>query len=75
MDKVFITKSDLEKTVLKKKNNMTPFLFIFVWVYAIICTVILLPIIFVWVLFTVLVIFAYLPFYFIDRIFERKKDG
>ena len=75
MDKVFITKSDLEKTVLKKKNNMTPFLFVFVWFYAIICIVTLLPVAFLWVAFTLSIIMAYLPFYFIDRIFERKKDG
>ena len=76
MSKVFITRSDLEKTVLKRKEKMTPFLFLFVWAYAIICVVTLLPVFFLWVAFTLVVILAYLPFYFIDKVlFERKDDG
>ena len=76
MSKVFITRSDLEKTVLKRKDKMTPFLFLFVWAYAIICVVTLLPVFFLWVAFTLVVILAYLPFYFIDKVlFERKDDG
>lgn len=72
MSKVFITKSDLEKTVLRKKKNMTPILFIFVWIYAIVCLAMLLPVAFLWTTFTLLVIIAYLPFHFIDKLFERK---
>ena len=76
MSKVFITRSDLEKTVLKRKDKMTPFLFLFVWAYAIICVITLLPVFFLWVAFTLIVILAYLPFYFIDKLlFERKDDG
>lgn len=76
MSKVFITRSDLEKTVLKRKEKMTPFLFLFVWAYAIICVVTLLPVFFLWVAFTLVTILAYLPFYFIDKVlFERKDDG
>lgn len=76
MSKVFITRSDLEKTVLKRKEKMTPFLFLFVWAYAIICVITLLPVFFLWVAFTLVVILAYLPFYFIDKVlFERKDDG
>ncbi len=76
MSKVFITRSDLEKTVLKRKEKMTPFLFLFVWAYAIICVITLLPVFFLWVAFTLIVILAYLPFYFIDKLlFERKDDG
>ena len=76
MSKVFITKEELEKTVLRKKDKMTPFLFLFVWAYAIICVVTLLPIVFLWLLFTLMVVLAYLPFYFLDKIlFERKNDG
>lgn len=76
MSKVFITRSDLEKTVLKRKEKMTPFLFLFVWAYAIICVITLLPVFFLWIAFTLVVILAYLPFYFIDKVlFERKDDG
>jgi len=76
VSKVFITRSDLEKTVLKRKEKMTPFLFLFVWAYAIICVITLLPVFFLWVAFTLIVILAYLPFYFIDKLlFERKDDG
>jgi len=76
VSKVFITRSDLEKTVLKRKEKMTPFLFLFVWAYAIICVITLLPVFFLWIAFTLVVILAYLPFYFIDKVlFERKDDG
>lgn len=76
MSKVFITKSDLEKTVLGKKDKMTPFLFLFVWSYAIMCCIALLPVLFLWITFTLFTILAYLPFYFVDKLlFERKKDG
>ena len=75
MSKVFITRSDLEKTVLKRKEKMTPFLFLFVWAYAIVCVITLLPVFFLWIAFTLVVILAYLPFYFIDKVlFERKDD-
>jgi fatty acid desaturase len=74
VSKVFISKKELEEAVLRKKNKMTPFLFIFVWFYAILCLVTLLPVVFIWCAFTLAVILAYLPFYFIDKVlFERKE--
>jgi len=74
VSKVFISKKELEEAVLRKKNKMTPFLFIFVWFYAIVCIFTLLPVVFLWVAFTLLIIIAYLPFYFIDKVlFERKE--
>ena len=75
MSKVFITRSDLEKTVLRKKEKMTPFLFLFVWSYAIVCVFALLPIVFLWIGFTLVVVLAYLPFYFIDKLLFERKDN
>jgi len=73
VSKVFISKKELEEAVLRKKNKMTPFLFIFVWFYAILCLVTLLPVVFIWCSFTLAVIREYLPFYFIDKILFAKE--
>ena len=72
MDKVFITKSELTKMIYKQKSSAGPFLtaITMFWLLTSILLFIL-PMI----VFGVLLLIIYIPFYFIDKfILERKKD-
>ena len=72
MDKVFITKSELTKMMYNQKNKAGPFLTAFM-LFWFLCSLLLfvLPMI----VFGILLLILYIPFYFIDQfILERKKD-
>lgn len=72
MDKMFITKSELTKMIYKQKSSAGPILTatIMFWLLSSLLLFILPMIVFLIILLTM-----YIPFYFIDRlIIERKKD-
>ena len=72
MDKVFITKGELTKMMYKQRSKAGPFLtaLILFWILLSILLFIL-PMI----VFGILLLIIYIPFYFIDQfILERKKD-
>ena len=67
MDKVFITKSELTKMIYKQKSSAGPFLTAITMFWLLF----ILPML----VFGVLLLIIYIPFYFIDKfILERKKN-
>ena len=73
MDKVFITKEELTKSIVKKKNNSGPFItaLVLFWLF-VSCILFFIPSI----IFGLLLLIIYIPFYFIDAyILERKNNG
>lgn len=72
MDKVFITKSELTKMMYKQKSKAGPFLtaIMLFWLLSSLLLFIL-PMI----VFGIILLIFYIPFYFVDLfILERKKD-
>ena len=72
MDKVFITKSELTKMMYKQKSKAGPFLtaITLFWLLSSLLLFIL-PMI----VFGIILLIFYIPFYFVDLfILERKKD-
>tara|TARA_B100000963_G_scaffold361617_1_gene398161 strand:+ start:1507 stop:1737 length:231 start_codon:yes stop_codon:yes gene_type:complete len=72
MDKVFITKSELTKMMYKQKNRAGPFLTAIMLFWLLVSLLLfILPMI----IFGILLLIVYIPFYFVDQfILERKKD-
>tara|TARA_R100000773_G_C4136338_1_gene64872 strand:+ start:271 stop:498 length:228 start_codon:yes stop_codon:yes gene_type:complete len=72
MDKVFITKSELTKMMYNQKNKAGPFLTAILLFWMLVSLLIfILPMI----IFGILLLIVYIPFYFLDKlILERKKD-
>ena len=72
MDKVFITKSELTKMMYKQKSKAGPFLMALTLFWLLTSLLLfVLPMI----VFGILLLIVYIPFYFIDKcILERKKD-
>ena len=72
MDKVFITKSELTKMMYNQKNKAGPFLTaILLFLMLVSLLIFILPMI----IFGILLLIVYIPFYFLDKlILERKKD-
>ncbi len=72
MDKVFITKSELTKMMYKQRSKAGPFLTALILFWILLSMLLfILPMI----VFGILLLIIYIPFYFIDQfILERKKD-
>ena len=72
MDKVFITKSELTKMMYKQRSKAGPFLTALALFWILLSMLLfILPMI----VFGILLLIIYIPFYFIDQfILERKKD-
>ena len=72
MDKVFITKSELTKMIYKQKSKAGPFLTVISLFWLLVSLLLfILPMI----VFGILLLIFYIPFYFIDKfLLERKKD-
>ena len=72
MDKVFITKSELTKMMYKQKNKAGPFLTAIMLFWLLVSLLLfILPMI----VFGIILLIFYIPFYFVDLfILERKKD-
>ena len=72
MDKVFITKSELTKMMYNQKSKAGPFLTALMLFWLLVS---ILLFIFPMIIFGILLLIVYIPFYFIDQfILERKKD-
>jgi len=71
MDKVVITKEDLTKNLLKRQQSSGPILLSFCWIWIFLSALMLLPILAL--AFTMLLL--YLPFYFVDEIIKRRRNG
>ena len=72
MDKVFITKSELTKMMYNQKVRQVHFLTALMLFWLLVSILLfILPMI----IFGILLLIVYIPFYFIDQfILERKKD-
>ena len=72
MDRVFITKSELTKLINTQKNKSGPFL-------AALCLFWLLSSLLVFILpmimFGIILLICYIPFYFVDEIIKRRRNG
>ena len=73
MDKVFITKEDLTKSINQQRKKSGPFItaLVMLWLF-VSCIVFFIPSI----IFGLLLLIIYIPLYFIDAyILERKNNG
>jgi len=72
MDKVFITKNDLAKSIQKRQQNVGPFLLSVVWVWFFTSVVLFfIPSIVLMCLLLIL----YLPFYWVDQTIIRRRNN
>jgi hypothetical protein len=72
MDKVFITKNDLAKSIQKRQQNVGPFLLSVVWVWFFTSVVLFfIPSIVLMCLLLIL----YLPFYWVDQAIIRRRNN
>lgn len=73
MDKVYITKEDLTKSINSQRKKSGPFLTALVLFWLLVsCILFFIPSI----IFGLLLLIIYIPFYFIDaQILERKNNG
>jgi len=73
MDKVFITKDELTKSINNQRKRSGPFLtaFALFWLFTS-CVFFVIP----GIIFGLLLLIIYIPFYFIDAyLLERKNNG
>ena len=73
MDKVYITKDDLTKSINSQRKKSGPFLtaLVMLWLF-VSCIIFFIPSI----ILGLLLLIIYIPFYFIDaQILERKNNG
>jgi|TARA_B100001094_G_C17425606_1_gene436685 hypothetical protein len=73
MDKVYITKEELTKSIQNKRKNSGPFITALVLFWILVSSILfLIPSI----VFGLALLIVYIPFYFIDQhILERKING
>lgn len=72
MDKVFITKNELAKSIQKRQQNVGPFLLSVVWVWFFTSVVLFfIPSIVLMCLLLIL----YLPFYWVDQAIIRRRNN
>jgi hypothetical protein len=72
MDKVFITKNDLAKSIQKRQQNSGPFLLSIVWIWFFTSVVLFfIPS----VVLMCLLLILYLPLYWVDQIIIRRRNN
>jgi len=72
MDKVFITKNDLAKSIQKRQQNVGPFLLSVVWIWFFTSVVLFfLPS----VVLMCLLLILYLPLYWVDQAIIRRRNN
>ena len=69
MDKVYITKEELSKTLATQREKAGPFLSILVVLGLCVSLIWSIPLVVFWMLYFIMCI----PFVFIDRLFKRSK--
>ena len=69
MDKVYVTKEELSKTLATQREKAGPFLSILVVLGLCVSLIWAIPLVVFWMLYFIMCI----PFVFIDRLFKRSK--